>query len=232
MPGPKRTPLSERFWKRVVKHESGCWLYGGDRFGNKYAQISYGGRAAKYTLAHRYSYEIHNGEIPRGKFICHKCDVRNCVNPDHLYAGDHEDNNKDRVDRGRSKGKRERITVVPLAREGERAFNRAITSKARQLLKDQYESGKWTQTQLAKAWHVSQGTVSAIVRGVRNMGAGGDGKKRKGHFRSKVSAEDRYKIAETYLAGGITQNELGEMYGLDQTYISLLVKRFSERKQA
>ena len=227
MPGPKRTSLSERFWKRVVKHESGCWLYGGDKFGNKYAQISYGGRDAKYTLAHRYSYEIHHGEIPRGKFICHRCDVRNCVNPDHLYAGDHEDNNQDRVDRGRSKRKGERIGVVPRAREGERAFNRSLTSTARQLLISQYESGKWTQVQLAKAWHVSQATVSAIVRGVRNMGAGGDGKKRTGHFKHKISAEDRKQIVMRYLAGGVTQTQLADEYGLKQAYISALVKQLS-----
>ncbi len=227
MPGPKRTSLSERFRSRVVKHESGCWLYGGDRFGNKYAQISYGGRNAKYTLAHRYSYEIHHGAIPRGKFICHKCDVRNCVNPDHLYAGDHEDNNQDRKERGRSK-RGEGPRVLPLAREGERAFNRALTLKARDMVKQQYETGKWTQSQLAKAWRVSQGTISAIVRGAKNMGSGGDGKKRSGHFRSKVSAEDRKQIAVQYLAGGVTQKHLAEKYGLDQTYISLIVKRFKK----
>ena len=229
MSGPQRTPLLERFWKRVVKHESGCWLYGGERFGNKYAQISFGGREARYTLAHRFSYEIHHGEIGRGKFVCHKCDVRNCVNPDHLYSGDHEDNNQDRVDRGRSKGKSERIRVLPYAREGERAFNRALTSKAQALLKSQYESGKWTQAQLAKAWRVSQGTVSAIVRGVKNMGAGGDGKKRTGFFNHKVTQEQRDEIAMRYLAGGVTQKALAEEFGLDQTYISVLIKRFSER---
>ena len=112
------------------------------------------------------------------------------------------------------------------AREGERAFNRALTSKAQELLKSQYESGKWTQVQLAKAWHVSQGTVSAIVRGVKNMGAGGDGKKRTGHFRHKVSADDREQIAMRYLSGGVTQKELADEYGLDQTYVSVLVKRY------
>lgn len=231
MSGPKCAPLSERFWSRVVKHESGCWLFGGDRFGNKYGQISDGtGRRGGNVRVHRYSYEIHHGEIPRGKFVCHKCDVKNCVNPEHLYAGDHEDNTRDIVERKRTR-KPTGIQVLPLAREGERRFNRALTSKAQEMLKAQYESGKWTQVQLSKAWRVSQGTVSAIVRGVKNMGAGGDGKKRTGHFKHKVSAEDREQIAMRYLAGGVTQKELAVEYGLDQTYISALVKRFSEREK-
>lgn len=230
MPGPKRISLSERFWARVVKHESGCWLYGGEKFGNKYGQLARGGRSGGNITSHRYSYELHHGEIPRGKFVCHKCDVKNCVNPDHLYAGDHEDNTKDIVERKRVRSPTG-IQVLPYAREGERRFNRALTSKAQQLLKSQYESGKWTQAQLAKAWRVSQGTVSAIVRGVKNQGAGGDGKTRTGHFRSKVSADDREQIAMRYLSGGVTQKQLADEYGLDQTYISVLVKRFSERKK-
>lgn len=226
MSGPKRRSIDERFWARVVKLESGCWLFGGERFGNKYGQLSFGGRSAGHTTAHRYSYEIHHGEIPRGKFICHRCDVRNCVNPAHLYAGDHEDNTRDIVERKRWKRNGEKVSVSPLAREGERAFNRALTSKSQQILKSQYESGKWTQVRLAKAWKVSQATVSAIVRGVRNMGAGGDGKKRTGHFRHKISAEDRKQIAMRYLAGGVTQTQLANEYGVTQTYISALVKRF------
>lgn len=230
MPGPKRTPLSERFLSRVVKHESGCWLFGGEKFGNKYGQLSIGGRRGVGITAHRYSYEIHHGEIPSGKFVCHKCDVKNCVNPEHLYAGDHEDNTRDIVERKRTR-KPAGIQVLPLAREGERRFNRALTSKAREMLKAQYESGKWTQVQLSKAWRVSQGTVSAIIRGVKNMGAGGDGKKRTGYFRQKVDANNREQIVMRYLAGGVTQKELADEYGLDQTYISLLVKRFSEKEK-
>lgn len=230
MPGPKRVPLSERFWKRVVKDESGCWLFGGRTFGNKYGQVSLGGHLAPNVQAHRYSYEIHKGEIPRGKYVCHTCDVRNCVNPDHLYLGDHEDNNRDRKERGRSKrGKAPK--ALPLAREGERAFNRAITLKGREMVKAQYATGKWTQAQLAKAWRVSQGTISAIVRDAKNMGAGGDGKKRSGHFRNKISADDREEIARLYLAGGVTQKHLAERYGIDQTYVSVLIKRYSERSK-
>lgn len=231
MTGPQRIPIEERFWSRVVKHESGCWLFGGDKFGNKYGQLAKGGRTNGHTTAHRYSYELHHGQVPRGKFVCHKCDVKNCVNPEHLYAGDHEDNNRDIVDRGRNKRKGERIIVLPKAREGERAFNRALTPSAQSMLKSQYESGKWTQAQLAKAWRVSQGTVSAIVRGVKNMGAGGDGKKRTGFFKHKVTQVQRDEIAMRYLAGDVTQKALADEYGLDQTYISVIVKRFSERNQ-
>ena len=52
-------------------------------------------------LAHRFSYEIHNGQIPEGKEIMHRCDNPPCVNPSHLRAGTHQENCEDRTAKGR-----------------------------------------------------------------------------------------------------------------------------------
>src|SRR6185436_17866061 len=95
--GPKPLPADQRFWRRVEKIDGGCWLWCGQRFPNRYAQMLTDERFN--TTAHRFSYLLHGGEIPAGMFICHRCDVRNCVNPAHLYVGTHEDNNRDRVER-------------------------------------------------------------------------------------------------------------------------------------
>jgi transposase len=223
MANTKKTPLSTRFWDRVVKTET-CWLFGGKTYGNKYGQLAIDGRLSGSIRAHKYSYQIHKGDVPRGKLIRHTCDVRNCVNPEHLILGDHEDNTQDRVDRGRSRTGARKVAVRIKARS-ENANGRALNVVHRKQLVEEYEAGKFTQVQLAARYRVSQATVSATIRGKRNMGEGGDKHaKRSGHYKHKLTAEQRGSIKQEYLAGGITQKQLAEKYGCDQTYVSLLIR--------
>lgn len=80
--------------------ESGCWIwmgrYGGR--GNAYGRICVNG---KEYGAHRFSYTAFVGKIPAGLLVCHHCDVKECVNPNHLYAGTVQDNARDAVSRNR-----------------------------------------------------------------------------------------------------------------------------------
>ncbi len=80
---------------------SGCWLWIGTLC------LGYG--VIDKKKAHRLSWEFHRGEIPKGMFICHKCDTRACVNPDHLFVGTLQDNKRDEVTKMRhSFGERNR----------------------------------------------------------------------------------------------------------------------------
>lgn len=58
-------------------------------------------RNGKYQFIHRYIYKKHKGEIPKGMLVCHTCDNRNCINPNHLFLGTHKDNAQDSVSKGR-----------------------------------------------------------------------------------------------------------------------------------
>ncbi len=88
------------FWSRVVKSD-GCWEWGGGVDQNGYGKV---GRAGRMWFAHRYSYTISKGEIPHGMVVMHSCDNRRCVNPEHLSVGTHQDNMRDKAEKGTEKG--------------------------------------------------------------------------------------------------------------------------------
>ena len=89
-----------RFFDKVDMTES-CWLWkAGLRGKTGYGAFKLNG---KVVDAHRVSYQINIGEIPDGMYVCHSCDNRLCVNPNHLFLGSAKANWKDGFDKGRIK---------------------------------------------------------------------------------------------------------------------------------
>lgn len=76
--------IETRFWAKVLKSNfiNGCWIWKAAKDGKGYGLI--GQRGGRLIKAHRFSYQLHKGPIPRGLQLDHLCMVRNCVNPDHL----------------------------------------------------------------------------------------------------------------------------------------------------
>ncbi len=89
--------------KSTPEPNSGCWLWTGfvNPFGYAVVTIDRG----VTVRAHRVSYELWNGPISDGQHVLHRCDVRSCINPAHLFLGTNADNVADKVAKGRqSKG--------------------------------------------------------------------------------------------------------------------------------
>lgn len=108
--------------------------------------------------AHRLSWELHNGPIPPGLVVCHKCDNPPCVNPDHLFLGTQGDNLRDRDAKGKHN-----VRLHPELERGERNPNSRLSavqiSEIRRLASDNSQRG------LGRMFGVSGTQIRRILSG-------------------------------------------------------------------
>ena len=99
-PTPKQIA---KFWSKVNK-TSTCWVWTRGKIAFGYGRVRFGTGKGLLYLAHRVSYTLTYGPIPRDLYVCHRCDNPPCVNPEHMFLGTARDNALDSVSKGRFNG--------------------------------------------------------------------------------------------------------------------------------
>lgn len=145
----KIRPLINRLSGKTQKMPSGCWEFTGGRTRDGYGSIGHGNGPGT-MLAHRAAYLLAYGELPDELEICHHCDNPPCVNPEHLFAGTHQDNMDDSSRKNRRKGS-------PGTRNGSNKFPVSTILRIRQL------GGTMSQQKIADLTGVHQTTVSLVL---------------------------------------------------------------------
>lgn len=145
--------LRDRLYGRCQKVESGCWLWVGSINPNGYGKIKINGIAVD---VHVISWRVANAgvPVPAGSVVMHLCDVRNCINPDHLQVGTQSENMLHAIQVGAAK----------VRRGGELPHAVLDESIVRQI-RSMYRPRRFGYVRIAKALGLNQGCVDAVLRG-------------------------------------------------------------------
>ncbi len=162
-----RNEIMSNFFSKI--DETGptesCWNWKGAmqrNYGTLHIQCN---KERYQERAHRYSYRLHNGEIPAGMFVCHRCDNPKCVNPHHLFLGTTQDNMDDMVAKRRSSRGEKHIKLMKARNlRGDKNPSTKLTAEnVRQILEIKAQ-GK-TNKEIAKIFGVTATAIYYIFSG-------------------------------------------------------------------
>lgn len=138
-----------------MRHQ--CWNWPGTVNSSGYGVVS----QRPYVLAHRAVWAAAHGPIPAGMLVCHHCDNRRCVRPEHLFLGSIGDNNRDAASKGRN------IRQLNPAVKSGRAPRPSLETVNE--IRRRHASGE-SGGSLARAYGLSAATISRYVNGDRRNG--------------------------------------------------------------
>lgn len=150
--------MDNGFWARVdIRGEDECWPWTrtpSQKYG-KYNLMTDDGW--KLVSAHRMAYELANGSIPNGMYVCHSCDNPRCCNPAHLWTGTNSDNQIDSVAKGRFRG------GPPISRCGTEHHSNKLSEAQVFDIRREFDSGA-SQRDLVAKYGVNKSMIHKIVR--------------------------------------------------------------------
>lgn len=196
--------LYGRLILRCQPNDNGCWVFVGCHTPSGYGAIQING---KKVSTHRAMWSPVHGDISDGLCVCHRCDVRDCINPDHLFLGTVLDNNMDRASKNRSH-----------RAFGEKNACSKVSDLDREKAVEDFAKGELA-SDIALRYGVIQGSVHGWLRKagfvIKRPRVG----ERNG--RSKLTA-DTVKNARQMLANGVSQMEVSRRFGVSGHTIWLI----------
>ena len=144
--------LHDRFWSFVTKTDT-CWLWTGRSLNHGYGQYWVNG---KRWIASRLAWHLTYGSIPTNQHVCHKCDVPQCVRPDHLFLARQVKNLEDMRQKGRGK--------LPPVLRGSTNNKAKLTMTDIRDIRVLRKRG-WSWRRLGRRYGVWHTTIAAVVNG-------------------------------------------------------------------
>jgi len=206
-----RRSAEERFWSKVNR-DGDCWLWRGARTSTGYGHLNVDGRSVR---AHRFSYALAHGCLPKHLVVCHRCDNRLCVRPSHLFIGTQSDNLADMRSKRRQRGGRPKATDAQVVE-----------------MRRMYWSGSKRICEIARLMGFSPGLVARAVKNGRASvpppSAFGSAPKAisKGgswNARARITVSTAVAIRDAYLSGAFTQDALVHRFGVSRATVQRIV---------
>lgn len=220
--------LIERFESQIDKVDSGCWLWTGEIVGHGGGILRMG---RQILSAYRLSYEIYKEEIPKDMCVCHSCDVRSCVNPDHLWLGTHAENMADAAKKNRM-------------HPGEQSAQSKLKETQVIQIVELYKTGNYSQQQLSDMFGVAHSIISGIITGKNwkhldldrsfRKGRGSPGNKngmrlhpesvRRGEAHPSTKISNAIVAAIIDLALTLPQREIAKKFSISQSQVGRILR--------